>query len=96
MLQTKQVGEYLVSQMGVLEGARMRLYQRNIAAEVLEPDEAMVEALDEWALVAACTTPFIPRNEYFAMPINETRPLVEAVEELNASLAPETEAVKKK
>lgn len=85
-LKTKVVGGYTVSQMGALESARLRLHQRNVSEQKLT-DEAMLMALDEWMLVAACVTPFISQADYMAMPVTETRPLLEAVEELNADVA---------
>lgn len=88
------VGKYTVSQIGPLESARLRLFQRQIEPLVSD-DEAMTEALNEWALVAACTMPMIPRDEYFGMPLSETMPLVEAVEELNGDLVGPQDSKKK-
>jgi hypothetical protein len=85
MLKTKTVGIYTVSQFGPLEGARMRLHQRNIAAQKVT-DEAITEVLSEWAMVASCVTPFIPQADYLQMPITETGPLVEAAAEMNADM----------
>lgn len=72
-----------MTQMGALESARMRLHQRNIAGET---DEALAMALEEWALIASCVTPFISREDYLQMPVTETRPLLLAVEELNSDM----------
>lgn len=94
MLQTKTIDRYTVSQMGPLESARLRLFQRQIEP-LIKGDEVMAEALNEWALVAACTVPFIPRDEYLQMPLSETMPLVQAVEELNSDLSAPGEAKKK-
>lgn len=92
-LKTKQVGIYTVSQMGVLESARLRNNQRNVAEDLKSDDPAMVDALSEWVLVAACTTPFIPRDEFFAMPMSELAPLIEAAEEMNSDLLPGAEVL---
>ena len=62
MLNKKQVGIYTVSQIGALEGARMRLFQKQNAewyaeciAKDIEIDPAVEQARNEWAAVAACT-----------------------------------------
>jgi len=83
--ETITVGKYTVSKMGVLHGARLRINQRNVAALNLT-DEAIADASEEWALIAACTDPFIPREDYLKMLLVESRPLVDAVEELNADI----------
>lgn len=84
MANTLTVGKYTVSQMTVLHGARLRNNQRNVDALKLEGAEA--EAAQEWVLIAACTDPFIPMADYFAMPLTDSRPLVEAVEALNSEM----------
>lgn len=94
-LKTVAIGKYTVSQIGPLESARLRLFQRQIEPLVSKDDEAMTEALNEWALVAACTMPMIPRDEYFGMPLSETMPLVNAVEELNGDLIGSQDSKKK-
>ena len=53
------------------------------------------EALQEWALVSSCVTPFIPLEDWLETPLMELRPLVEAVEELNSDMVP-TDGAKKK
>lgn len=96
MLKTKQVGIYIVSQMSALEGARLRIYQqKNLGMKFDDP--AMQAVADEWAVVAACVTPHITLEDYTSIPLVETRPLLEAVEELNADIVGgETEPAKKK
>jgi hypothetical protein len=100
MLRTKQVGEYTVSQMSVLEGSRMRLYQRQVIEALKNaPDTPpeVVEAWNEWAVIAACVKPEIKRDEYLSMPLMDAQALAEAVNELNSDLAtPYTEQSKKK
>lgn len=98
MLKTKVVGIYTVSQMGALEGARIRLFQKQNAEwrakrlkDNLEVDQAVSDAYDEWATVAACTSPHIGRDEYLAIPYSELRPIIEAMEEVNSDLVSGTE-----
>lgn len=98
-LNTKQVGSYTVTQMGALESARLRLFQRqNAELEQKQGnlDPARVEAWNEWAVVAACVTPHITRDDYLAIPVMETRLLIDAVEELNAGLLEGDQPKKKK
>lgn len=88
-LKTKQIGNYTISQMGALEGVRLRLFQRQNAElekKQAEPDPAWVEAMSEWALLAACTTPHITREQYLATPITELQPIMDALGDLNADM----------
>lgn len=94
-LKTIAVGNYTVSQMGPLESARLRLFQRKIEPLITD-DEAMNETLNEWALVAACTTPLIERDAYLQMPLSETQLIVKAVEDLNGDLIGDGESDTKK
>lgn len=81
-LKTKQVGVYTVSQMGPLESVRLRLFQKQIE-ELKTEDPVIKEALNEWAFIAACTTPFISREEYLQTPALDLAKLTEAVSECN-------------
>ena len=88
-LKTKQVGEHLVSEMGTLQVCNFRVNQRNIAKEIEQnrENEGLAEWLNEWAFLAAVTTPFISREKYAEMDIHASRELLQAAEELNAGLS---------
>ena len=96
MLKTKQVGVYTVSQIGALQGANLRIFQKRISELISNNDDpAYAEALNEWAVVAACTSPYIPLEAWLETPLMELRPVSEAVEELNSDISAE-ETPKKK
>jgi CRISPR/Cas system-associated protein endoribonuclease Cas2 len=88
-LSTKHVGEFTVSQMGTLQMCNFRVYQRQNAQQTEQrgENEGLAEWLNEWAFVAAVTSPQITREQYAEMDLTLARQLVEAAEELNASLA---------
>ena len=95
-LKTKQVGQYTVSQIGALQGANLRVFQRRVVEMTAKnPDEGYAEALNEWARVAACSSPYISIDEWLETPLMELRPLVEAVEELNSDIQSADEPKKK-
>ena len=85
MLKTKQVGAYTITQMGPLEGARLRLHLRNLETMNL-PAEVDEQTRYNWALIAACVTPFISWADYISTPMSETNPLAVAAEDLNADM----------
>ena len=93
-LKTKQIGKYTASQIGALQGANLRIHQRKISE--MGAADGMLEALQEWALVSACVTPFISLEEWLDTPLIELRPLVEAVEELNSEMVQPAETTPKK
>lgn len=85
MLKTKQVGKYTISQIGPLQASNLRIFQ---ARAEKEPDEGRKAALSEWAVLAACTSPYISETEYLDTPVQELQPLMEAMEEVNTAFIP--------
>ena len=97
MLKTKQVGSYTVSQIGALQGANLRVFQRRVIELTSQnSDEAYAETLQEWALIAACVSPYIPLEQWLDTPLLELRPLVDAVNELNDDVRDDDPTPKKK
>lgn len=97
------VGDYTVYQMATLEGCRMRIHKKNMekkrdaitkkykdGEEMSVEDQALMDAYDEWEMVASCVTPFIPLDDYLVMPITETRPILDAVNDCNADMLTNT------
>lgn len=63
----------------------MRNHLKNVdALKITDPD--MLSLYQEWAFLACCTEPFIPWEKYIDTPVDEMRPMNEAVAELNAGL----------
>jgi hypothetical protein len=86
MLNTVKIGRFTVSQMGPLQAARLRLHLKNLDAANL-PEEVDDVTRYNYALLAACTEPFISWQEYTETFMGELAPLTAAVEELNADMA---------
>jgi hypothetical protein len=94
MLKTEQVGRYTVSQIGPLQGTRLRLFQRQLSE--MKDDAETIEALGDWAVLAACVSPFISREEYLQTPVQELQPLMEAMERVNTTTITDGALVSKK
>jgi hypothetical protein len=93
MLQKIQVGEFVVSEAGPLEAARLlRLSEKYTAmlTQATEKGEAAtdddverLQALEIWPQVAACVTPLLEMDAWLQTPLATIGELREAAEMLN-------------
>ncbi len=97
MLRTKQVGKWVVSEIGALQGVRMNLFRAQ-AEERAAKDNAigMAEVLTEWAQLAACVDPLLTVDEYLQLPAVEIMEIVNAMAEVNETLPGVPQPSKKK
>ena len=94
-LQTRKVGEYVVTEAGPLEAARVmktaQKYQELVSAaqakgaEVSEQELETLEALAIWPTIAACTSPQISIDDWMQIPLTTIKELRDAAEILNPS-----------
>lgn len=94
-LQTRKVAEYVVTEAGPLEAARVmrhaQTYQELVAAaqargaEVSLQELEILEALAIWPTIAACTSPAISIDDWMQIPLTTIKELRDAAEILNPS-----------
>lgn len=94
-LQTRKVGDYVVTEAGPLEAARVmrcaQKYQELVAAaqargtDVSLQELEILEALAIWPTIAACTSPVISIDDWMQIPLTTIKDLREAAEILNPS-----------
>ncbi len=94
-LQTRKVGEYVVTEAGPLEAARVmrhaQTYQALVSAaqardaEVTVQELEILEALAIWPTIAACTSPAISIDDWMQIPLTTIKELRDAAEILNPS-----------
>jgi hypothetical protein len=83
MLETKQVGEYVVSQAGMREAVR-RVSMLNKLQETAENyDDETLTALAIYPHIAGCVTPIISIDEFIQIPEQVLDELSTAAMELN-------------
>lgn len=85
MLQTKQVGNYTVSQAGMREAVRRMTMIKKIQEMVQggELDDDTVTALSIYPHIAGCVTPIISVNAFLEIPEQELDELSKVAMELN-------------
>jgi hypothetical protein len=87
MLETKQVGKYVIKRAGFFESMKLadaRVEADKIAVELGEIDATMNYALFVWPTVAACVEPRISWDEFPHIHDDEIMAVIAAVMELNA------------
>jgi hypothetical protein len=95
MLQTRRVADYVVSEAGPLEAARLlrknEIYKSKVSAAQEKGDAAndadveYLQALSIWAQVTACVTPDISVDDWMRTPLTTITGLRSAAEILNPS-----------
>ena len=100
MLQTKQIGDNVVSEAGMREAVRRVSMIRKVQdlAEKEDRDEELIQALGIYPHIAGCITPVLSMTEFMQIPETVLDELSQAAMELNPHwfVTPEQEKKTKK
>lgn len=83
MLQTKQVGDYVVSQAGMIHAVRRVNMVKKLQEAASQYDEETLTALAVYPHIAGCVSPIISIEQFMEMPETQLDALTVAAMELN-------------